>query len=54
VRDKLNCLKPVRLAVEALSSLDANLLTSERIFKFLFLAVWKNEFRLEQCAFKRN
>jgi hypothetical protein len=36
VRDKLNFLKQVRIAVEALSNNNANLLTSEGIFKFLF------------------
>jgi hypothetical protein len=36
VRDMLNCLKPVRLAVETLSNHDANILARNGIFKFLF------------------
>jgi hypothetical protein len=37
VREMLNFLKPARLAVEALSNHDANLLTSKGIFKFLLV-----------------
>lgn len=36
LRDMSNCLQPERLAVEALSNREANILTSEGIFKFLF------------------
>jgi hypothetical protein len=36
VRDLLNCLKPARLAVQALINKGANLPTKEGIFKFFF------------------
>jgi hypothetical protein len=49
----LNFLKSVRLAVEASSNYDANLLTSSGIFKTL-LVIWKTQFCSEQHAFKRN
>jgi hypothetical protein len=47
--EMLNCLKPVRLAIEALSNHDANL-TSEGIFKFL-LVNWKNRILLWAVCF---
>jgi hypothetical protein len=48
----LNCLKPVRLAVGALSNHDANLLTSEEIFKFLFSNLEKYNSDFSSSLFK--
>jgi hypothetical protein len=52
VRDILHCLKPVRLAVEALSNHDANILTSEGIFKFLFSNLEKQNSVLRSMLLK--
>jgi hypothetical protein len=41
VTDELHCIKPVRLTAEVLSNHDANLLTSEGVFKFLFCSLEK-------------
>jgi hypothetical protein len=48
----VNCLKPIRLAVEALSNHDTNLLTCEEIFKFLFSNLEKQNFALSNMLFK--
>jgi hypothetical protein len=52
VRDRLNCLKLVRLAVEALCNHDANLLTGEEIFKFLFSNLEKDNSALNSMLLK--
>jgi hypothetical protein len=52
VRDMLNFLKPVRLAVETLSNNDANLLTSEGIFKFFFSNLEKQNSALSSMLLK--
>jgi hypothetical protein len=48
----LNCLKPVRLAVEALRNNYANLLTSEGTFKFLFSNLEKENSVLRSMLLK--
>jgi hypothetical protein len=51
-RDMLNCLKPVRLAVDALSITDANLLTGEGNFKFPFSNLEKQNSASSSMLFK--
>jgi hypothetical protein len=51
VREILNCLKPVRSAVESLCN-DANLLTREGILSFFFLVIWKNNSALSSMLLK--
>lgn len=46
VRDMLNCLKPVRLAVQTLRNHDANLLRRDGILNFLFSNLEKNRISL--------
>jgi hypothetical protein len=48
----LNCLKPVRLAVEELSNNDTNLLTSKGNFKFLFSNLEKQNSALSSMLLK--
>ncbi|KAF6321781.1 S1 RNA binding domain 1 [Rhinolophus ferrumequinum] len=52
LRGMLNCLQPVRLAVEALSNREANILTSEGIFKFLFSNLEKQNSSMSQMLLK--
>jgi len=44
----MNILKPVKLPVEALSKEDANLLTSEGIFQFLFETLNENRISISK------
>lgn len=48
----LYCLQPVTLAVEALSNREANILTSEGIFKFLFSNLEKQNSSMSQILLK--
>lgn len=48
----LNCLQPVRIAVEAFSNREANILTSEGIFKFLFSNLEKQNSSISQMLLK--
>ncbi|XP_074174497.1 uncharacterized protein LOC109443974 isoform X2 [Rhinolophus sinicus] len=52
LRGMLNCLQPVRLAVEALSNREANILTSEGVFKFLFSNLEKQNSSMSQMLLK--
>jgi hypothetical protein len=48
----LNCLKPVRLAVDAVRNNNANLLTREGIFNFLFSKLEKQNSALSSMLLK--
>jgi hypothetical protein len=48
----LNCLKAIRLAVEALSNHDANLPTNQGIFKFIFSNLGKQNSALSSMFLK--
>ena len=49
LNEALNVLQPINLVVEALSKKDANLLTSEEVFQFLF-KVYNDEFLKEMLT----